>query len=80
MIICPLSVEASVNRARQSMLIHLQNSERRFVESTTSRGALTTVEALQVLDEYRPSVLESIDEEMRELRKWLLRGGADEVN
>lgn len=72
-----MNVDEVVVIAHAKALRMVQDSERRFVDSVTGRGALTTAEALKVLDEERPGVLDSVDEAMKEIRACLLRGGKD---
>jgi hypothetical protein len=72
-----MTVDEVVAIAHTKALRIVRDSERQFVDSVTGRGALTTVEALKVLDEERPGVLDSVDEAMKEIRAWLLRGCKD---
>ena len=49
-----MTVDEAVASAHAKALSLVQEAERRFVDSVTGRGALTTAEALRVLDEERP--------------------------
>lgn len=69
------NVDEEVSRARASTLRLMKESERRFVDSVTARGAMTTEQALSILDEQREAVLDEIDAAMIKLRAWILRGG-----
>lgn len=71
------SIDETIAKARTAGLRLIEQAERRFVDSVTDRGALTTQQALKVLDEERPAVLDALDEQMKELRSWILRGGKD---
>lgn len=71
------SIDALVEAARQKSLRFIEESERRFVDTVTGRGAMTAAQAVAILNEQREVVLDQLDENMAQLRAWLLRGGTD---
>lgn len=71
------NIDETIAKARTGALRSIEQAERRFVDSVTERGAMTTKQALKVLDEERPAVLDALDEQMKDLRSWILRGGKD---
>ncbi|MBR1154514.1 hypothetical protein [Bradyrhizobium sp. JYMT SZCCT0428] len=71
------NVDDVVSRAKDSALRIIKESEQRFVDSVVARGAMTTEQALDILDEQRAAALDGLDEAMKRLRAWLLRGGVD---
>jgi hypothetical protein len=71
------NIDQVIAKARASSLRFLRESEDRFIESVTSRGAMKFEQALSILDEQRAAVLDELDENMKRLRAWILRGGTD---
>ena len=71
------NIDAVIAACRQKALAMITESERTFVDSVVERGGLTTAQALKVLDDQRPEVLEQLDAKLCEIRAWLLRGGKD---
>jgi hypothetical protein len=71
------NVDEVMSKARSSSLRLIEQAERRFVDSVTGRGDMTIAQALKVIGEERPAVLDALEEQMKVLRAWILRGGTD---
>ncbi|MBR1231974.1 hypothetical protein [Bradyrhizobium sp. AUGA SZCCT0182] len=71
------NVDDVVAKARASSLRLIKDSEERFIDSVTGRNVMTTEQAIAIVDEQRELVLDELDEAMKRLRAWLLRGGVD---
>lgn len=71
------NIDETMATARTRCLQIIEQAERDFLVSVTKRGVLTPPQVMKVLDEHRPLVLEELDENMKRLRAWILRGGMD---
>ncbi len=70
-------IDKAVRIYRQKVLATLAEREDIYVSTVVGQGVRTPEEALRVLDEQRPGVLDSVDAAMNEIRLWFQRGGTN---
>ena len=71
------NVDEVVAKARATSVRLIKNAEERFIDSVTARDAMTTEQAIAILEGQREAVMDQLDQEMQRLRQWILRGGTD---
>ena len=71
------NVDDVVAKARVTSVRLMKESEERFIDSVTARGAMTTEQAIALLEGQREAAMDQLDQEMQRLREWILRGGTD---